>query len=369
MNTTRLIITSCATVALAVGVFGCASNQRGDAALVDRTPPRVISANPDDDAENAPVNQEITAVFSKRMNAGTVNADTFTLTKGIFDRVDGTVTYEGTEAKFVPKRRLSPNTKFYATITENVRDLAGNHMFKDVSWTFRTGNEAATAQRSVGLGDAGDFAVLAEEGVATTGETVVHGNIGLSPGTGSEFTGFSNVMDSTNRFATSSHVTGRMYAAEYAPPTPVNVVKAMQDMQSAYTLASRREMPHTKNLGDGSIDKMTLPPGLYRWDSDLAIENSVTLEGDSNDVWVFQIEGDLNVSSGAILTLIGGAHCDNIIWQVGGETTLDTDSEFTGLLLGRQSITLNSGSVLVGRAFSQESVSLNGTTVNCPEKR
>jgi hypothetical protein len=367
MTKARLIITACATIALGAGVFGCASKQTGDAALVDRTPPRVISANPDDDAENVPVNQEITVVFSKRMNAGTVNADTFTLTKGVFNRVDGTVTYAGTEGKFVPKRRLPSNTKFYVTIRADVRDLAGNRMFDDVSWTFRTGSDSATTQRGIALGDAGDFAVLAEEGVATSGKTMVHGNIGLSPGTGSEFTGFSTVMDSSNHFATSTHVTGRMYAAEYAPPTPVNVVKAMRDMRSAYSISARREMPHAKNLGNGSIDKMTLPPGLYRWDSDLAIENSVTLKGNSKDVWVFQVEGDLIVSDGATVSLVGGAHCDKIIWQVGGETTLGINSKLTGLVLGRQTITLKSGSVLTGRAFSQESVALHGATVNCPE--
>lgn len=368
MNTIRLTITTCATIALAFGLLGCASRHTGDAALVDRTPPRVISANPDNEAVNVPVNQNITVVFSQRMNAGTVDAGSFTLTDGVFNRVEGTVTYDGTKANFAPSRRLAANTNFYAAISETVTDLDGNPMARGAFWSFRTGSDAATAQHAIALGDAGNFAILAEDGVATSGTTMVHGNIGISPGTGNELTGFSNVMDSSNRFATSTHVTGRMYAAEYAPPTPVNVVKAMRDMQSAYTVASRREMPHTQNLGNASIDKMTLTPGLYRWSSDLAIENSVTLEGDANDVWVFQVEGDLNVSNGAIVTLIGGAHCDNIIWQVGGDTTLGSDSEFTGLLLGRQTITLNSGSVLTGRAFSQESVSLKGTTVNCPDK-
>src|SRR3990172_8437436 len=83
----------------------------------------------------------------------------------------------------------------------------------------------------VDLGTAGDFVILAKSGVSTTGTTSGVGNIGISPIYATGFTGFGLVLDASNEFATSSLVTGKVSASDYAPPTPANLTTAVSDME------------------------------------------------------------------------------------------------------------------------------------------
>ena len=92
----------------------------------------------------------------------------------------------------------------------------------------------------VPLGKAGEYVILAKSGISTTGVTAVTGSLGLSPAAASFITGFSLIADSTNVFSTSSLVTGRVYAADYAVPTPANLTTAVSDMEAAYTDAAGR---------------------------------------------------------------------------------------------------------------------------------
>jgi ice-binding like protein len=49
-----------------------------------------------------------------------------------------------------------------------------------------------------------------------------------------------------------------------------------------------------------------------------------------NTVWIFQIAQNLTVSNAAIVTLSGGAQAKNVFWQVAGQATLGTTSDFKG---------------------------------------
>lgn len=79
------------------------------------------------------------------------------------------------------------------------------------------------------------------------------GNIGLSPAAATFITGFSLVLDPSGTFSTSTQVTGKIYAASYAPPTPSMLTTAIGDMQTAYTDASTRILPNFLNLGSGKF--------------------------------------------------------------------------------------------------------------------
>jgi len=143
-------------------------------------------------------------------------------------------------------------------------------------------------------------------------------------------------------------------------------------MERAYTDAAGRTAPApTVNLGAGDISNMTLAPGLYKWTTGLNIDNrGVTLAGTvasgPNDVWIFQIAGDLTVANGAIVTLSGGAVPKNVFWQVGGQATLGTTANFKGTILSQTLISLNTGAVLTGRALAQTAVTLIQNTVTKP---
>jgi hypothetical protein len=216
------------------------------------------------------------------------------------------------------------------------------------------------------LGNAANYVILAKSGVSTTGTTAVTGDIGLSPADQTFLTGFSETLDASNQFSTSAVVTGRLYAADYAVPTPSNLTTAVLDMQTAYTDAAGRSLPDTTDLGAGSINGLTFTPGLHRWGTGVNISGGITISGGPNDVWIFQVAGNLTVGNGAIITLTGGAEQSNIFWQVAGQTTLGTTSSFEGVVLCQTAIVLENGAVLNGRALAQTAVTMDANAVTQP---
>jgi hypothetical protein len=218
---------------------------------------------------------------------------------------------------------------------------------------------------ALNLGTAGDYVILAKSGVSTTGVTAVVGDVGLSPAAASFVTGFALSSPATT-FTTSARVTGKVWAADYAVPTPANLTTAILNMQTAYTDAAGRTSPTATELGAGNIQGMTLAPGLYKWGTGVSIPSAVTLSGGANDVWIFQIAQNLTVGNGAIVTLSGGAQAKNVFWQVAGQATLGTTSDFKGIILGKTLIAFNTGAAITGRALAQTAVTLNATAITNP---
>lgn len=218
----------------------------------------------------------------------------------------------------------------------------------------------------VDLGTAGNFAILSKAGISTTGTTAIVGNIGVSPAASTYITGFGLTLDSSRRFSTSSHVTGKVFAANYAAPTPSMLTTSIGYMQIAYTDAAGRKNPNFIELGGGNIGGRVLRPGLYKWSSNVTIPTDVTLSGSVNAVWIFQIAGTLNISAGKKVILSGGALPRNIFWQVAGKTTLGTTSDFKGNILCKTAIVLKTGARLYGRALAQTAVTLDANYIKRP---
>lgn len=232
---------------------------------------------------------------------------------------------------------------------------------------IKVGSGVASVRLPVNLRTAGNFVILAKTGVSTTGTTKVVGDIGLSPAAASFVTGFGLIADSTNTFSSSSLVTGKVYASNYATPTPAKMTAAVSDMQTAFSDAAGRTLPDFTELGAGDISGLTLVPGLYKWGTGVLItSDGVTLSGGANDVWIFQIAQDLTVNNSAIITLSGGAQAKNIFWQVAGQATLGTEADFKGIILSQTLISFNTGAKMTGRALAQTAVTLNATAITVP---
>ncbi|MDP2687083.1 MAG: ice-binding family protein, partial [Aequorivita sp.] len=215
----------------------------------------------------------------------------------------------------------------------------------------------------VNLGTAGNYVVLAKSGISTTGTTSIVGDIGVSPIDHTAITGFGLILDSSGQFSTSSLVEGRIYAADYAPPTPTILTTAVSNMEAAYTDAAGRPADYTE-LYAGDLTGQTLTSGVYKWGTDVLISaGGVTISGSPTDVWIFQIAGNLTVANTAIVSLSGGAEASNIFWQVAGETTLGTTSDFSGIILCQTLIALQTGAAFDGRALSQTAVTLDGNNI------
>jgi hypothetical protein len=336
-------------------------------ASADTTPPAVSSTSPTNNGTGSALNTRISATFSKGMDPSTLSTSTFTVSQGATP-VSGTVAYgsSGTTAIVTPTNNLNASTAYTAVIATGAKDLFGNALATAYSWTFTTGTITAKGPAPVGLGTAGNYVVLAKTAVSTVPASVVTGDVGLSPSAASFITGFSLVADATNVFATSPQVTGKVYAADYAVPTPSNLTTAVSNMEAAYTDAAGRPTPDFTELGTGNIGGMTLVPGLYKWTSTVTIPADVTLSGGGNDVWIFQTSGDLSMDASKRVTLSGGAQAKNVFWQVAGKATFGAGAHFEGVVLARTDITLVTGATMNGRALSQTQVILQQATLTQP---
>ena len=217
----------------------------------------------------------------------------------------------------------------------------------------------------VNLRGAGDFVILAKSGISTVPQSAITGNIGVSPIARGGLTGFSETMDGTNTFSQSTQVVGKMFAADYASPSPSTLGLAVLDMQAAYTDAAGRAPDYTE-LGGGNIGGMTLSPGTYKWGTGVLIPADVTLNGGPNDVWIFQIAGTLTQASATRVNLTGGAQARNIFWQVADVVALGTTAHFEGIVLAQTGITLTTGASVNGRLLAQTAVTLQMNAVTQP---
>lgn len=108
--------------------------------IPDTTSPTVISRTPTA-ATGVPVGTTVTFTFSEDMDPTTINGSTVTLnvTAGGAP-VTGSVAYNaGTRtATFTPSAPLTPSTNYTATVTTGARDLAGNPLAGNFTFTFTT---------------------------------------------------------------------------------------------------------------------------------------------------------------------------------------------------------------------------------------
>jgi hypothetical protein len=224
------------------------------------------------------------------------------------------------------------------------------------------------AQAPINLGTADNFAILAKSGISTVPASVITGDIGVSPIDSTAITGFSLVLDSSNQYSRSPQVIGKVYAADYASPTPANLTTAVGDMETAFTDAAGRTLPDFTELGAGNIGGMTLAPGLYKWGTGVQIPTDVTLKGGASDVWIFQISADLVIAGSKSVILSGGAQAKNIFWQVAGGVgvELGTTSHFEGIILAKKGINLRTGASINGRLLAQTAVTLDANVVTNP---
>lgn len=292
----------------------------------------------------------ITASFSEAMNASTLTTATFAVAGPGVAPVTGIVIYNAaTEmASFVPANALEPNTMYTATITTGATDVAGNPLATNHLWSFST---STTIGSSAGpaLGAAGNFVILAGSTVTSTGGTVVTGDLGLSPG--SVVTGFPPGL-----------LIGTRHVADVA------AVAAKLALTVAFNNLAGRTAARISVAGN--IGGTTLTPGLYKSTSSLMISSGdLTLDarGDANAVFLFQVASTLTVGAGRAVILAGGARSSNVYWAVGSSATLGTTSVFKGTIMANQSITLNTGATLQGRALARiGAVSLAGNAAVLP---
>lgn len=336
-----------------------------EAGITEQNPPEVVSTSPSNGSTDVAINGNITATFKESMDSASITTSTFTVSNGVSD-ITGIVTYDvpNKKAIFAPSAILDNSKEYTATLTTSVKTSSSVAMAGNKVWTFTTA-AAGVGPSPVLLRTAGTYVILAKTGISTVPASVITGDVGISPAAESYMTGFSQT-DATG-YATSPQVTGFLYAADMAPPTNTNLTTAVEDMLLAYSDAAGRINPDHLNFNAGELGGQTLNAGLYKWTSPVTTTGSdVTISGGANDIWIFQIDGDLSLGNNLKVLLSGGAQAKNIVWQVAGEVVLGTGSHFEGIILCETKITMNTGASMNGRLLSKTQVALDQVTVTKP---
>lgn len=228
----------------------------------------------------------------------------------------------------------------------------------------------------VNLGTAANYVILDEATitftpVATTTTTpTITGNIGLSPAAASFITGFSLVADASNVFSRSTQATGKIFAADYAPPTPANLTTAVADKNTAYTAAAGMALAGggttTACPGTGAFGGVTIAPGVYKCAVNVGIGSNLVLTGSATDVWVFEITGSLSQAAATQVTMAGGALPQNVFWQVSSGVNIGSTAHIEGVIMSATNIQLITGATVKGRLLARTGVLMDSNTVTQP---
>ncbi len=190
---------------------------------------------------------------------------------------------------------------------------------------------------TVPLGTSENYAVLGGSTVTNTGNSVLNGSLGLSPG--SSITGFP--------------------PGQVVPPATTDnnnpaAAQAQLDLTAAYIDAAGRPLDATTTA---DLADLVLVGGVYAGPdkSPLGLTGPLVLdaEGDPTTVFIFQTDSTLITGSSSTVSLINGAQECNVFWQVGSSATLGTGSTFVGNILALTSITVTTDVTVYGRALAR----------------
>ncbi|CAN5471256.1 hypothetical protein BH23BAC3_BH23BAC3_04050 [soil metagenome] len=351
-----------ATFILTLVMIGCSEPGTGIEDILNGGEPAVTKIFPAYGETNIARDQEITVTFGQTMDPSSINDSTFVVSKDT-SPVQGIIEYSGTTATFTPFNTFDALSDYTAKITTGVRSVSGGSLAADKVWSFTTGG-STERRESVKLGTARNYVILAKSAIENNPESDITGDLGLSPADTSSIIGFD--LTDASSYATSTQVSGRIYASNMSAPTPANLAAAIEDMITAYDDAAGRTEPDFIDLHNADVGGRTLSPGVYKWNNSLNVSSDIFISGDSDDVWIFQINENLTISSNVEMTLSGGARTRNIFWQVGGEVISGTGAHFEGIILSNSNVTMNANASHTGRILGQDSVILDSNAVSQP---
>ena len=356
-------------------------------AAPDIISPTVISTDPLNAATGVSPDKKIAATFSEVMDPLTINTTTFVLKQGI-TAITGIVTYTGMTATFSPLANLTSGTTYTATVTTGSKDIAGNAMVNNYTWSFTTGTSIVppTFLGSASLfGAFGGTAGITNQGLNTV---INNGSIGTT-GASTLVTGFHDGTTAaiyTETPLNVGNVKNRIYTA---PPAPgdgssfIIATQALADATIAYNSISPASKPGGTDPGAGELGGLTLAPGIYKSASGtFKITNgnlTLNAKGDPNAEWIFQTAAGLTVGvagpSGAMsVVIINGGFAKNVYWYVGSAATINGagGGVMTGTIIASAGVTFSTAgnavqTILNGRAISlNASVTMVNTTINVP---
>jgi hypothetical protein len=199
-----------------------------------------------------------------------------------------------------------------------------------------TDSASAAIVAKVPLGTAGNYSVLAGQGVTNVNNTTMHLDLGTSP---------------------NPAISGFPPGQVLAPGVIDNgsAAQAQLDLTAAYDNAHLR--PTLTGTTPADLSGQNLTGGVYAATAKgaLSLTGTLTLNGggNPNTVWIFQTNSSLTTFSGSSVSLINGAQECNVFWQVLSSADLGSSSSFVGNILALTSITMQNAVTVHGRALAR----------------
>jgi hypothetical protein len=190
---------------------------------------------------------------------------------------------------------------------------------------------------------ASTYAALAQSAVANTGNTVLNGDLGISPAAGTFITGFppgiySGQLHATDAAAAQAHIDATAAAVALQAVTPVTDISAT-DMGSA-----------------------TLTPGHYKASTTLTwTAGALTLSG--KGVYIIEAGTSATLPVSASVVLTNGAVASDVYFITGTAFTFGATNTISGTILAGSVITTAASTVLTGRLLTY---GVSGTSITFP---
>ncbi|MDI1257594.1 MAG: ice-binding family protein [Flavobacterium sp.] len=172
--------------------------------------------------------------------------------------------------------------------------------------------------------------------VTNAGITYVTGDVGSNVG---PTTGFDAV-----------NVIGTIH-----PQPDTSTAQAAADLATVYTYLNTIpydiELLYPAQFGNDLV----LTPHTYLLNAATVLTNTLYLnaQGNSDAVFVLQVNGAFSTSTYANVILTNGTQAKNVFWKIDGATSISDYSVFKGTLIGNNgAVSLSTGVTIDGRAFS-----------------
>ncbi len=147
--------------------------------------------------------------------------------------------------------------------------------------------------------------------------------------------------------------------------TAIGTAAAKQAYQDFLVAYAAREATACGTTLTGTLEGVTLAPGVYCFANSATLTGTLTLSGPSTGQWLFKIgsAGIPGALTGTNFTVVmaGGASACNVEWWVRQASTMNT-SNFKGHILAGAGISFTGGTYK-GNAWSKEDVAVTGTAV------
>jgi ice-binding like protein len=217
------------------------------------------------------------------------------------------------------------------------------------------GTDAYAADFVPTLGAASPYAVLEALPGTSAGLSSISGDLGLAAGS-SVTTGASTSSGllGTGLLSGVGNLAGSLLGGVTGITNVGNAAASSAEGAASTAYHAVASEAPTHAIAGSELDNVTLASGVYAAAGPLELAGRVILEarGVRNPDFVFQIPSNLRSAIGAQVILGAGVRPSDVLWQVGGATSLAPNTSWEGTILSDRSISLGAGVKLIGRAIS-----------------